>query len=135
MRRRLMEKPMSPLAKATPVIIVATKDRKISLPFYRDTLGLTLESEDDFAAVFDVGGAPLRLSTVPDWTPHAHTVFGFEVKDIAATVDALTERGVKFERYPGFSHDERGVWTSPDGVAKVAWFLDPEGNNLSLAEL
>jgi catechol 2,3-dioxygenase-like lactoylglutathione lyase family enzyme len=126
---------VNPLAKATPVIIVATRDRKISLPFYRDTLALPLKFEDGHAAVFDVGGAPLRLSTVPDWKPHAHTVFGFEVEDIAATVDALVGRGVKFERYPGFKHDERGVWTSPDGAAKVAWFLDPEGNNLSLAEL
>jgi hypothetical protein len=31
------------------------------------------------------------------------------------------------------SQDELGVWTSPDGH-KVAWFRDPDGNNLSLTE-
>jgi len=30
--------------------------------------------------------------------------------------------------------DALGIWKSPDGGAKVAWFLDPDGNNLSLAQ-
>jgi hypothetical protein len=29
--------------------------------------------------------------------------------------------------------DELGVWTAPTG-AKVAWFKDPDGNILSVAE-
>jgi hypothetical protein len=29
--------------------------------------------------------------------------------------------------------DERGIWTAPSG-AKIAWFLDPDGNNLSLTQ-
>jgi hypothetical protein len=44
--------------------------------FYRDTLGLRLKLEDDYAVVFDVGGIDLRVSTVPDFTPHEHTVLG-----------------------------------------------------------
>jgi hypothetical protein len=31
------------------------------------------------------------------------------------------------------SQDALGVWTSPSG-AKVAWFKDPDGNNLSLTQ-
>lgn len=126
---------MGPLAKARPVVIVCTRDRKISLPFYRDTLGLKLLSEDAFAAVLDVGGAPLRLSTVEGWTPHAHTVLGFNVDDIAETARALARKGVGMIRYPGFVQDDLGVWASPDGGAKIAWFNDPDGNNLSLAEM
>jgi hypothetical protein len=51
-----------------------------------------------------------------------------------AAVDELAGRGVIFNRYGGMGQDERGVWSAPGGT-KVAWFLDPDGNNLSLAEL
>jgi hypothetical protein len=33
----------------------------------------------------------------------------------------------------GMGQDERGVWTAPGG-AKIAWFPDPDGNNLSLTQ-
>jgi hypothetical protein len=55
------------------------------------------------------------------------------VRDIDATVDELSRKGVEFTRYAGMEQDDRGVWTAPGG-AKVAWFLDPDGNNLSLTE-
>lgn len=125
---------MSTLASAKPVVIIATRDRAISLPFYRDTLGLPLLAEDPYAAVLGLNGAVIRLSTISDWTPHAHTVFGFEVADIAATIRILTGKGVTFIVYPGFGQSQDGVWTAPDGNAKVAWFNDPDGNNLSLTE-
>lgn len=125
---------MTALASAKPVVIIATRDRAISLPFYRDTLGLPLLAEDPYAAVLGMNGAVIRLSTISDWIPHAHTVFGFEVADIATTIRVLTGRGVKFIVYPGFGQSEDGVWTAPDGNAKVAWFNDPDGNNLSLTE-
>jgi catechol 2,3-dioxygenase-like lactoylglutathione lyase family enzyme len=125
---------MGVLESAKPVVIIATRDRRISMPWYRDTLGLKLLSEDPYAAVFALSGAVMRLSTIENWTPHAHTVFGFEVTDIAVSIRALTAKGVKFIVYPGFGQSEDGVWTSPDGAAKVAWFNDPDGNNLSLTE-
>jgi hypothetical protein len=40
---------------------------------------------------------------------------------------------VTFERYPGMTQDDAGVWASPSG-AKVAWFKDPDGNLLSLTQ-
>lgn len=122
------------LAGAKPVVIICTRDRAKAVPFYRDTLGLPKISEDAFAAVFALSGAIMRLSDVADWTPHEHTIFGFEVADVAAAVRALTAKGVAFTRYPGFSQDEIGVWIAPGGGAKVAWFKDPDGNNLSIAE-
>jgi hypothetical protein len=30
--------------------------------------------------------------------------------------------------------DELGIWTSPDGAAKVAWCNDSEGNLLSVSQ-
>jgi predicted enzyme related to lactoylglutathione lyase len=40
---------------------------------------------------------------------------------------------VVFTRYDGMGQDALGIWTAPDG-ARVAWFLDPDGNNLSLTQ-
>lgn len=36
--------------------------------------------------------------------------------------------------YPGMGQDESGIWTAPDGSAKVAFFADPDGNLLSLTQ-
>ena len=125
---------MHRLKDAKPVVIICTRDRKAALPFYRDTLGLPLIFEDPFAAVFALDGATLRLSDVADWKPGPHTVFGFAVADIRRTIAELAGAGVRFIVYPGFGQDEEGVWTAPDGKTKVAWFNDPDGNNLSLTE-
>jgi catechol 2,3-dioxygenase-like lactoylglutathione lyase family enzyme len=125
---------MGALSDATPVVIICTRDRALSEPYYRDVLGLKMTGSDDFAAVFDVGGAPLRLSTVENWTPHEHTIFGFAVADIRKSVADLARKGVKFTIYPGFNQDADGIWSAPGGAVKVAWFADPDGNNLSLTQ-
>ncbi len=49
-------------------------------------------------------------------------------------VDELGKAGVKFERYGIPGQDEKGIWTPPGSTAKVAWFKDPDGNILSLAQ-
>jgi catechol 2,3-dioxygenase-like lactoylglutathione lyase family enzyme len=123
---------MGILEAAKPVAIICTRDRARSAAFYRDTLGLRMKLEDDYAVVFDVGGIDLRVSTVPDFTPHEHTVLGFSVPDVAAAVKALREKGVTCNIYKGFSQDELGIFSLPDSGLRVAWFNDPDGNVLSV---
>jgi catechol 2,3-dioxygenase-like lactoylglutathione lyase family enzyme len=125
---------MSPLAHARVSTFIVTRDRETAKVFYRDTLGLTLLHEDDFAAVFDLNGTPLRLSTMADHVAAPHTVLGWGVPDIAAAVQALREKGVAFKIYDGLGQDTLGIWTTPGGGSKVAWFTDPDGNVLSLAQ-
>lgn len=62
-------------------------------------------------------------------------MFGWESADIHADVAALAARGVAFVRSPFFadSQDAQGIWTAPNGD-RVAWFRDPDGNTLSLAQ-
>src|SRR5579863_1124721 len=115
---------MGILESAKPAIIICTKDRARATAFYRDTLGLTLAYEDNFATVFNVVGATLRVSTVPDFTPHEHTILGFHVPDVEATVKALRANGVAFNTYPRFHQDELGILTLPGGTVRVAWFKD-----------
>jgi len=85
--------------------------------------------------VFDLAGTTLRLTTVQGWTAGAHTVLGWAVPDIRAAIAALKAKGVEFLVYPGFGQDADGVWSHPGGGAKICWFNDPDGNNLSLTEL
>jgi catechol 2,3-dioxygenase-like lactoylglutathione lyase family enzyme len=133
-RPRVKEARMGILGEAKPVIVICTRDRARSAGFYRDVLGLELASEDGFAAVFNTGGVTLRVSTVSDFTPHGHTILGFKVADVARAVDALREKGVTFNVYPGFAQDGLGVWTAPGGAFRVAWLKDPDGNVLSVTD-
>ena len=123
---------MGILETAKPVIVICTRDRARAAEFYRETLGLAFAYEDNFATVFNVGGITLRVSTVTDFTPHEHTILGFNVPDVAATVRALREKGVTFNIYQGFGQDELGIWSAPGGTVRVAWFKDPDGNVLSV---
>lgn len=103
--------------------------------FYRDVLGLRFVADDGFAAVFDLDGAPLRITEIPDHEPGPHPVLGWMVDDIEATVRELADRGVVFTVYEGMGQDALGIWTAPDGSAKVAFFADPDGNGLSLTQV
>ena len=120
-------------AKAATFIIA--RDRAVAKKFYGDTLGFKEIHEDDFAVVYDLNGTKLRIATVKDHQPQKFTVLGWEVSDIVAAVKTLTAKGITFNRYDGFEQDELGIWSPPGSTNKVAWFLDPDGNNLSLAQL
>lgn len=122
------------LANARPVAFIITRDRRVAEAFYRDTLGLLQLPGDPFAAVFDMAGIPLRVTEVPGHVASAHPVLGWQVADIAATVRALGAKGVTMTIYEGMGQDDLGIWTSPDGNAKVAFFADPDGNGLSLTQ-
>jgi catechol 2,3-dioxygenase-like lactoylglutathione lyase family enzyme len=105
-----------------------------SLDFYADTLGLELEGRDQFALQFRAGnGTGLRVTLVQEHAGAPYTVLGWRVEDIQRSVRELAERGVAFQGYDGMEQDELGVWTSPSG-ARIAWFKDPDGNTLSLAQ-
>jgi catechol 2,3-dioxygenase-like lactoylglutathione lyase family enzyme len=117
---------MGILDAAKPAVVICTRDRNRAVQFYRDTLGLTLAFEDNLAAVFNSGGITLRISLVPDFTPHEHTILGFNVPDVAATVRALQAQGAVFNIYEGFKQDEFryfdvAPWNSGCVVQRPGW--------------
>jgi catechol 2,3-dioxygenase-like lactoylglutathione lyase family enzyme len=128
------ERAMS-LAHYTPIAFILTRHRKTAEDFYREKLGLNFVADDGFAAVFDLDGASLRITEIPDYQPGPHPVLGWKVDDIEAEVRALTDRGIVFTIYEGLGQDASGIWTAPDGSAKVAFFSDPDGNGLSLTQV
>ena len=121
------------LGSAKLIALVSTARADAAKAFYKDTLGLKLTSEDQFAIIFAIGNGTLRLNKLPMVIPSAVAVLGFEVKDIYATVEALTAKGVQMQRFGMFPQDDKGVFTAPDG-GKVAWFRDPDLNLLSVAQ-
>jgi catechol 2,3-dioxygenase-like lactoylglutathione lyase family enzyme len=121
------------LADAKLQTIIWTSRIGAAETFYRDVLGLRFKGKSDGASVFDVGGADLRVSPVPSTEPSAHTVLGFAVQNLDEELALLRARGVSFERFNGFAHDQAGAVVTPDG-ARVAWFRDPDGNILSVVE-
>ena len=126
--------PHSGLGKYNIIAFVSIVNVPRARAFYQDTLGLRLVMEEPpFALVFEVNGIMLRLGMAKELAPAHGTVLGWQVPEIAATVESLGQAGVRFERYEDMGQDEFGIWTSPSG-AKVAWFKDPDGNILSVSE-
>jgi predicted enzyme related to lactoylglutathione lyase len=127
---------MMMLADNDVIAFVPTTDPARAKAFYRDVLGLRLQSEDGFAVVFDGNGTTIRVvnvTGVKGFKPFPFTVLGWTVDDIAKNVRELVFKGVEFQHYDGMGQDAQGVWQSPSG-ARVAWFSDPEGNILSLTQ-
>src|SRR2546422_9786686 len=98
------------LGNATITAFVATANPVRSKGFYRDTLGLHLVSDDQFAIVLDCNGVQLRIQKVEKVQPHPFTALGWHVRSIRDAVQALAKRGVAFERYSFLEQDDVGVW-------------------------
>lgn len=114
---------------------VASAQHEKALEFYSTVLELTLLHDDDFAMVFEVYDRQvLRLQKLETHTPLPFTSFGWQVSEIVGVCDTLAERGVNFMHYGFPGQDETGICTFPNGD-KVAWFNDPDGNILSLAQI
>ena len=112
---------------------VPTINQEKAKYFYKDVLGLSLLSQDNYALEFDANGTLLRVTTVRELTPHPFTVLGWKVNDIETVIRELNKKGISFERYDFMQQDELGIWHAPGGT-KVAWFKDADGNLLSLDE-
>ena len=121
------------LATEKLVAFAATTNAERAAHFYGDVLGLARRSEDGFALVFEANGVELRLQKIETLTPQPFTVLGWQVRDVNAVLAALSRHGIEAERYPWLTQDPRGVWSAPSG-ARVAWFKDPDGNLLSVAQ-
>lgn len=116
------------------VAFVMTANADRARAFYEGVLGFRFVSEDDFALVIDAHGTTIRVTKMNEWKPSPHTVVGWDVPDVPQAVLALRERGVTFEKYDFLKQDDLGIWSAPDGRARVAWFKDPDGNVLSVAQ-
>jgi catechol 2,3-dioxygenase-like lactoylglutathione lyase family enzyme len=121
-------------SKATSGFAVA--DMAAARRFYEETLGLQVEvlDEEHGVARLRLGGDyEVLMYLSADMRPASYTMLNFEVDDIDRAVDDLVARGVSFERYEGFSHDEKGIVRGGPGP-QIAWFEDPSGNVLAVMQ-
>jgi catechol 2,3-dioxygenase-like lactoylglutathione lyase family enzyme len=100
--------------------------------FYGETLGLRLTEENGMLTLHIAGDRNTLVYPKEDHTPATFTILNFPVDDVDRTVEELTARGVRFERYEGFDQDEKGVFRG--GGPLIAWFKDPAGNILSVIQ-
>jgi len=99
-------------------------DMETAVAFYRDTLGLPLVSED-YVCRFDLDGVLIELVPVPPGSVvpgNGNARLCFAVKDLAETIEQLRGRGIPTS----------DIRKKKDG--KLAFFRDPDGNELSLWE-
>ena len=119
------------LSDSTAFSGFAVDDLDAARTFYGETLGLELADEGPgFVLALNQGARPTFVYPRPGHVPAEYTMLNFDVADVEAEVDALTARGVVFERYEGAQQDEKGIshGLGPD----IAWFKDPAGNILSI---
>ena len=113
----------------------AVPDIDAARAFYEGTLGLKVEVLDEDNGLLTLhlaGDRPTLVYRKADHVPASYTILNFPVDDVEATVDGLTERGVRFERYEGFEQDDKGIARGQGPT--IAWFKDPAGNVLSVLE-
>jgi catechol 2,3-dioxygenase-like lactoylglutathione lyase family enzyme len=125
------------LSKYRVAAAVAVSDMNRAREFYEGKLGLSvsIDSGDNLqyrcaeSTVFHIYLSPEHAGK------STATLAGWGVNDVERVVDELTSRGVTFERYDEgpIITDEKGIATF-EGDAKVAYFKDPDGNTLSIAQ-
>lgn len=111
----------------------AVPDLEEAKRFYGETLGLRVSEEYGLMTLHIAGERDILVYPKPDHAPATYTILNFPVDDIDKAVDALTERGVRFERYEGFNIDEKGIFRGEGPL--IAWFTDPAGNILSVLQM
>jgi len=101
--------------------------------FYGKTLGLEVSEAHGLLTLHLAGGGRVVIYPKPNHVPATFTILNFPVSDVEKAVDALSGRGVRFEKYEGeIETDERGIHRGMG--PKIAWFKDPAGNILSVLE-
>jgi predicted enzyme related to lactoylglutathione lyase len=101
--------------------------------FYAGVLGLRVSEADGALTLHLPGGRDVLVYPKPSHAPASFTILNFPVPDIDAAVRDLAARGVRFERYAGFTQDAQGIQRDPDGPP-IAWFTDPAGNVLAVLQ-
>ena len=116
---------------------VAVSDLGRAREFYEGKLGLSVGIDSGDNLQYQCAeGTLFHVYLSPEHAGKSTaTLAGWGVKDVEEIVDELTSRGVSFERYNEgpIITDEKGI-AMFEGGAKVAYFRDPDGNTLSIAQ-
>ena len=116
---------------------VAVSDMDRAREFYEEKLGLLVGIDSgDNLQYRCAEGSVIHVYLSPEHAGKSTaTLAGWGVEDVEEVVDELTSKGFPFERYDEgpIVTNEKGIATFESG-AKVAYFSDPDGNTLSIAQ-
>ena len=117
------------MIKGLRVSSIWSEDLNNLLPFYGDTLGLTVGMETPgFVILGDPGSPATALGTHSEvhgkTTDPARHIVGFDTDDLQSDCARLKDAGVEFVEEP---NKFDGGW--------IATFKDPEGNYVQLLQL
>ena len=102
--------------------------------FYAGTLNLPVKETPEGLSIQVSQDYTVFLYPKPNHTPASFTVLNFQVDNIEKAVDGLTAAGISFLKYGGDIHtDAKGIHRGDTGP-QIAWFTDPAGNILSVAQ-
>ncbi len=109
-------------------IALTVRDVSVSLPFYRDVLGLKfLFAPGPNLAFLAAGSVRLMLSTPQGHgEPGKNSILYFKVGDLPATHAAIVARGAKNERDPQLTAK------MPDHELWIGFVRDPDDNLIGL---
>lgn len=116
-----------------PFSSFSVNDMQKAKEFYEKTLGLKVKEESS-GLQLHFPDSNIFIYPKNNHVPATFTILNFPVKDIDATVEALTKRGVRFEKYQEgeLKTDQKGIFRGNGPT--IAWFKDPAGNFLSVIE-
>ena len=117
------------LAEATiGQLLIPVEDLDRAIAFYRDTLGLRFLFTAPPKMSFFMAGSVRLLVGVPetDGPRQRGSLVYFKVRDMQATFETLSRRGVTFHAAPQLVHK------TPTTELWLAEFQDPDGNGLAL---
>jgi catechol 2,3-dioxygenase-like lactoylglutathione lyase family enzyme len=116
---------------------LAVSDMNKAREFYEGELGLSVSIDSgDNVQYRCAEGTVMHIYLSPEHAGKSTaTLASWGVDDVERVVDELTSKGVTFERYDegAIITDEKGI-AAFEGGAKVAYFRDPDGNTLSIAQ-
>lgn len=121
------------LSEAPVGMNIPVRNAQEAKRFYEDVLGATPIWVGPTDIVYRTGHTFFAIYETQAVGTAEHTLGTFVVDDLEATMTDLRGRGVMFEEY-----DMPGLKTV-DSIAqlgdnRIAWFKDPDGNILSVAE-
>jgi catechol 2,3-dioxygenase-like lactoylglutathione lyase family enzyme len=123
------------LSNAAVAPALPASDMSRARAFYEEALELPVVEEDPGGVTFGCGkGTALFVYPSEFAGTNKATAAAFRVDDLDAVMARLRDRGVVFEDYdlPGLKTVD-GVATFGD--SKGAFFIDPEGNIIGLAQM
>ena len=127
-----------PLSDAPMIASLPAHDIERAKRWYEEKLGLTPLMDLGLAGqLYQTGGSTWLIYQTPSAGTGKHTLGGWVVADLEATMAELRARGVTFEDYALGDQGpttENGVARDPTGGAS-AWLTDSEGNVLAVTQL